>query len=623
MEGKCKKYAELHLHSLDRFDSQNDPEEVCRIFSEMGAKGFALTQHGVMTALEPMREAAKPYGLKVIPGIEAYIEVEDSLQTELYHAGAVKTPFIRAHMILLAKDTAGYRELVRFVTEANDTDRFLTADQKDGYAVASEELLKKHFGPGTSGHGHVIATSACIQGAVAVRLRENETLDKAKETEQKKLEKAGKGLDLFKVRETYLAGKTELEELDRRIASVKAERTIVSKTAGKSFKKLENQLERLAGKNDPAYSGKKEELDRLKDETQNAKAKLEDLKKELAELSAKRTALNRKIKAAEPQILRCQKAEEAVRKIDSYRVSDMELMTKAKRAAEIYRDLFGKDESGNPCFYMEVQNHFIKTEAFVYPREVSIAKELGIPLVASNDVHILKKNKEEIQRREMLMYLRFNHLPETRKEDAELYIKTDDEMREALSKILPENAVEEAMSNIRAIFDRCDTVIPDEKHYPKYTPEDGSTSEEAFDQAIRDGIRWRFPEGMDEEHEKRLRHEIPIIKSMGYMDYHLIVKDFLEYGRLLGAVPEERLDETPLTMNGLKKWIKDNGWHGGFSIGPGRGSAVGSLVCYLLGITSLDPLKYGLLFERFLNPERVSMPDIDSGATRCCMKSAA
>ena len=137
--------------------------------------------------------------------------------------------------------------------------------------------------------------------------------------------------------------------------------------------------------------------------------------------------------------------------------------------------------------------------------------------------------------------------------------------------------------------------------------------EEIFDKSIEEGIKRRFPEGMDKAHKERLAQEVPVIKEMGYVDYHLIVKDFLEYGRLLGYVPKERMDEAPITISELKGFIRENGWKNpGMRIGPGRGSAVGSLVCYLLGITNLDPLKYDLLFERFLNPERVSMPDIDS-----------
>lgn len=139
------------------------------------------------------------------------------------------------------------------------------------------------------------------------------------------------------------------------------------------------------------------------------------------------------------------------------------------------------------------------------------------------------------------------------------------------------------------------------------------TSEERLRAEVQKGIELRFPEGMPESYKARLEYELGIIESMGFPDYLLVVKDFLEYGRLLGYVPKEKIKEAPITIAELKAYIKQNGYtNPGFRIGPGRGSAVGSLVCYLLGITNLDPIKYGLLFERFLNPERVSMPDIDS-----------
>lgn len=140
-------------------------------------------------------------------------------------------------------------------------------------------------------------------------------------------------------------------------------------------------------------------------------------------------------------------------------------------------------------------------------------------------------------------------------------------------------------------------------------------SNKIFEREVKKGIEWRYPNGFPDcdEYQERLNYEMEVIISMGYADYLLVVKDFLEYGRLLGFVPKNKIEEAPLTITELKEYIHKNGWkNGGLRIGPGRGSAVGSLVCYLLGITALDPIKYGLLFERFLNPERVSMPDIDS-----------
>src|SRR5699024_10509033 len=116
----------------------------------------------------------------------------------------------------------------------------------------------------------------------------------------------------------------------------------------------------------------------------------------------------------------------------------------------------------------------------------------------------------------------------------------------------------------------------------------------------------------DDAHEQRLKRERDVIRSMGYVDYHMVVRDFCIMGRSLGVVPKDRLSDMPLRYDQALSWIQKQGYAIGVGVGPGRGSAVGSLVCYLLGITNLDPVKYDLLFERFLNPERVSMPDIDT-----------
>ena len=149
-------------------------------------------------------------------------------------------------------------------------------------------------------------------------------------------------------------------------------------------------------------------------------------------------------------------------------------------------------------------------------------------------------------------------------------------------------------------------------HYPKF--DKTKDSAKLLREEVEKGIKWRYPNeiGWDEEHRKRIEYELDVIISMGFADYHLIVKDFLEYGRICGLVPIDKLSEVPLSIEGAKAYVKEHHYDVGLGIGVGRGSGAGSLVTYVLGITSIDPFKYGLIFERFLNPERVSMPDIDS-----------
>lgn len=568
-------YASLHTHMLDRFDSQNDPDRLFARLKELGAAGCAVTQHGMASAIEPARRAAEKYGLKMVPGIEMYVG--------------------KQHLIILAANDDGWKALCTCITDANN---------KDGIAVATEELLMQHFGEGSHGHGNVIATSACINGVIASRLRANEE----KEHEIRKLEKkrgdavspdAGhmaEVLSRLEAAEVELREKTELKNAAKKAAGIK-------------FAAREKQAARMKER---GLEGAEEALRGIEaDKAAAAKAKenLAALTRECARLSRMRSMLTEEKKELEKAARRWEQAENNIRKLRSGMEGEGVLIRNAEEKARFYDTLFGH---GN--FYMEVQNHGMETEARVYPKLVKIARKLGIPLVASNDVHTLGNSPDELLQRQILRSLRFGtSFEELREEDRELYLKTDEELKNWLLRILPEEAVTEAMANIRTVFDRCNVTFAHGNHYPAYAL-DGPPAEELLESEVEKGIAWRFPDGFPDEeaYRERLRHELDIIEKMGYAEYHLIVKDFLEYARALGSVPAEKVQDMPLTVQGLKETIRKNGWHGGFTTGPGRGSAVGSLTCYLLGITALDPVKYGLYFERFLNPERVSMPDIDS-----------
>ena len=235
-------------------------------------------------------------------------------------------------------------------------------------------------------------------------------------------------------------------------------------------------------------------------------------------------------------------------------------------------------------------------------------------------------NAKSRRKRQLLRSLRFNKFEKEYTGDDQLYVKTDDELSAALSEILDKETVANAMAGIDVIVDMCNYKHIKEEHYPKYVSEiKGETSDGALRRLAYKGIEWRFPgkKGWSKKYEDRLKYELDIICSMGYSDYHLIVQDFLNIGRQMGHMPEDRfkyLSEhyKEMTLDEMVAYIREDQSEVGLFIGPGRGSAVGSLVCYLLGITSIDPLKYDLLFERFLNPERISMPDIDSDFASEC-----
>ncbi|MDI3309901.1 MAG: DNA polymerase III subunit alpha [Thermoanaerobacterium sp.] len=258
--------------------------------------------------------------------------------------------------------------------------------------------------------------------------------------------------------------------------------------------------------------------------------------------------------------------------IPSYLLSDD--YEKAKETAIFYNSVFG---TGN--FYLELQNHGLNQQEKVNSELIKLSKELNIPLVATNDVHYL--NKEDHLAHEVLLCIQTGKNMDDSDRMSfptdQFYLKSPDEMYEMFSYC------KEALENTVKIADMCNLDFEFNKtKLPKYEVPDGMKSDEYLRKLCIDGLYKRYPNPSDEVIE-RLNYELSVIEKMGYVDYFLIVWDFIKFAR-------------------------DNG----IMTGPGRGSAAGSLVAYCLGITKIDPIKYNLLFERFLNPERVSMPDIDS-----------
>ena len=239
------------------------------------------------------------------------------------------------------------------------------------------------------------------------------------------------------------------------------------------------------------------------------------------------------------------------------------------------QDIFGEKN-----FYVEIMDHGIREEKIVMPRLISLAREMNVPLVATNDCHYLEEKDADAQ--EVLLCIQtgktLDDANRMRMDTRQLYVKSEDEMRTLFA------ACPDAVDRTQEIADRCNvefefgvTRLP---HYP--VPE-GETALSMLTRLTHEGLRERYPDAKEtDEPWQRLNYELNVISSMGYVDYFLIVWDFIRYAKSQGIM-----------------------------VGPGRGSGAGSIVAYSLGITMLDPLKYQLLFERFLNPERVSMPDID------------
>lgn len=244
-----------------------------------------------------------------------------------------------------------------------------------------------------------------------------------------------------------------------------------------------------------------------------------------------------------------------------------------KAAAYRYQEIFG---AGN--FFLELQDHGMAEQKQVNPALLRMSKETGIELVATNDVHYTYAEDEKSH--DMLLCIqtgkKLSDENRMRYEGGQYFIKSEEQMKELFPYAL------QALENTQKIADRCNVEIEfGVTKLPKYDVPDGFTSWEYLNKLCFEGLEKRYP-NPSEELKERLKYELSVIHSMGYVDYFLIVWDFIKYA-------------------------KDHQ----IMVGPGRGSAAGSIVSYCLEITSIDPIRYQLLFERFLNPERVSMPDID------------
>ncbi len=245
----------------------------------------------------------------------------------------------------------------------------------------------------------------------------------------------------------------------------------------------------------------------------------------------------------------------------------------ARRSVERYQALFGKEN-----FFIEIQDHGIAEERTVLPQLVRLAREMDVPFVATNDVHYLRKEDAEAQ--EVLMCIQTGKTLEDenrmRMNTRELYLKTPEEM----AAVFPQWP--QALEKTVEIAERCEVSFDFKTiHLPAYPLPQGTTAPQLLRRECQRGLAERYPQD-DGSAQKRLDYELETIEKMGYVDYFLIVWDFIKYA-------------------------KENG----IMVGPGRGSGAGSIVAYTLGITAIDPLKYNLIFERFLNPERISMPDLD------------
>ena len=247
---------------------------------------------------------------------------------------------------------------------------------------------------------------------------------------------------------------------------------------------------------------------------------------------------------------------------------------RAKATALWYRELFGAEN-----YYIELQDHGLKEDTAVLPQLIKLSRETGIPMAATNDAHYLRKEDAKMQ--SILLCIQtgktIQDADRMEFQTDEFYVKTTDEMYELFSM------VPEACANTAKIAEQCNFDFEfGHTKIPYYKAPDGMDNQAYFEKLCWDGLERRYGPDVPQANIDRLKYEISVVKTMGYTNYYLIVWDYINFAKSQG-IP----------------------------VGPGRGSGAGSIAAYCVGITDIDPIRYNLIFERFLNPERVSMPDFD------------
>lgn len=585
------KYGILHTHSeYSVHDSTQSPEELVKQAKELGCKNLTLTDHGTLLGVDDFMDAGKKYEVNTIPGVEMYLEN-------------------RLHLILVAKNYHGFQEISRVLKEANEHQMIKRIKGRSFvYPIATKEILES-----LRGSKDIIVSSACVQGPVCYALLQKFYMDEYNQKIYDKMKAFEEDIALYK------QSLEDLRKIDEKMAVYKGNKKEFSKYTTKSYQtRIEKKCQKLAENQQIVEELKDAEATKDLKKYEKAKLQVQSLFSEVEEMESLHQSATDIVKEAEKKLdfykeqkKKVQEKKKGYKKqkdrydalkaklINDPECTEESMYENAKSIACYLDELF-------PSFYLELQNHGLPQESYVMPLLVKIARETGIPLIAANDAHMSDASEESIAGRQLVRFNYFAKHQEVSPADRELYLKTDEELLDALSKVVDLESAKESLENTK-ILEECHVVFPQEKHYPT------CQSEKSFDELLEEARGGMIQQGLwDQEHEERLRHEMHVIKTMGYVDYHMVVRDFCIAGRNLGVVPKQELKNMPDDYVKSLQWIKEKGYNTGVGVGPGRGSAAGSLVCYLLGITNLDPLKYNLLFERFLNPERVSMPDIDT-----------
>jgi len=519
----------------------------------VNASYVALTDINTMTGIMEFINCCKENNITPIVGCEITIENDGDI-------------------VFLAKNYDGYIELCKMITEAN---RSLQTN-KESVLLSFEQLCKI-----VSGRNLFVLTGG-EKGLIYSILLKNHMLFKEIadiKAEQEKYDSPNN--------KAYIGNLEILNLLEDELSELDIKKINLQKLASKKYHSRLKGLNGIADKT--VYQEKYNELQAEMKESDDAKIELNILKGKIANLKRKKTIISKKIGEMEGMHVFYRRLEEKIASLKDKVINPDNIISLCCEKIRKYQQLF------NDNLYIEVFNdgtEIIKNSSDIVK---TISEQTKCELVGTSISYILDEGEERAL--QLIRSIKDNNWIELKPGSESYYIKSLPALEKELNELYSRADVSTALKNMSKICQMCTFSLPNEKYYPKYRNEDGSICEDSaacLTSKVEEGImRRKFTaETFDKTYIERYKYELGVIIKMGFADYLLIVADFINYAKNIGMVMNE--------------------YQVGYSVGPGRGSAAGSLVCYLLGITNIDPIKYKLKFERFLNIKRVSMPDIDT-----------
>jgi DNA polymerase-3 subunit alpha len=610
-----------HCHSQNSMDDAVTTEhDIGRVAIELGATAAFISDHGTAMGWDDFDDAVKKLNENLVPDQQ----IKPIFGVEAYYLDDVTN--MKSHLILYAMNENGLRKIQKAMSRAVIIAN--PRDEENGFACLTDETLEILKG------GDIVATSACIGGVFGSIVLHNDKLNtkitkledeiaafaeslSIYETAQNAYATANERLAILKaeVAEAKAASKKSFSGKQRQIESMKKklDKAITafdkfledgSEKTAKSVRVALAQLEVLVEDSDDFQSGIEEAQTKYNQHVAQIKSEIDKTKELAATLESKSAEMElaKNERAAAKASL--DEVAKDVAKVESKQIKINELLAQKlsheqsqelflKRLAKM-KEIFGKH------FYIEVQNHGLENERIIYSWLAKAAKKHHIPLIAANDAHMASSSDKDMMARQIRRSCRFKRWEEIEDDFAEYYIKNDRELALALYQILPEEIVIEAMTNVAKVVELCNASIEKASHAPKANI--ANVKDEVI-RIARSNIGRKYGKDWSESHEERFNYEMSIIDRMGFNDYFYITWDILNVARLIGGLSYEKLEELKakmcdMNLQELLEFINEFNTEPNISVGLGRGSGAGSLVCYLLGITNIDPFKYDLLFER-------------------------